>query len=171
MLLRESNYHQVSNISRSCLSGQLNCWSLRCSWSGACRRCSNYIFILYLTPGFNRLGKDKCKKRRGSFKFWYLLCLILEILRYVPMQLLLWLAHNNSPEWTSWHLRSLATQLFVLQFVQTNIKESVRSPITGALWSESTSGRWIQKGPVIWETFPFYDVIIQILVPVTVSSF
>ena len=27
------------------LSRQLNCWSLRCSWSIACRRCSNYIFI------------------------------------------------------------------------------------------------------------------------------
>ena len=25
----------------------------------ACRRCSNYIFILDLTPGFNWLGKDK----------------------------------------------------------------------------------------------------------------
>ena len=30
----------------------------RCSWSIACRRCSNYIFILNLTPGFNGLGKD-----------------------------------------------------------------------------------------------------------------
>ena len=28
---------------------QFNCWSLRCSWSIAWRRCSNYIFILDLT--------------------------------------------------------------------------------------------------------------------------
>ena len=28
---------------------QLNCRSLRCSWSIACRRCSNYIFILHST--------------------------------------------------------------------------------------------------------------------------
>ena len=42
---------------------QLNCWSLRCSWSIACRRCSNYIFILDLTPGFNGLGKGNCKTR------------------------------------------------------------------------------------------------------------
>ena len=32
------------------------------------RRCSNYIFILDLTPGSNGLGKDKCKTRRESFK-------------------------------------------------------------------------------------------------------
>ena len=72
-------YRQVSNAH---LSRQLNCWSLRCSWSITCRRCSNYIFILYLTPGFNRLGKDKCKTRRESFKFWDMVRLILESLRY-----------------------------------------------------------------------------------------
>ena len=31
------------------LSRQYNCWSLRCSWSIACRRCSYYIFMLRLT--------------------------------------------------------------------------------------------------------------------------
>ena len=66
-------------------SRQLNCWSLRCSWSIACRRrrCSNYIFILNLTPGFNGLGKDKYKMRREAFKFWDLVQLILETLRYI----------------------------------------------------------------------------------------
>ena len=73
------------------LSRQLNCRSLRCSWSIACRRCSNYIFILYLTPGFNRLGKDKWKTRRGSFKFCDLVRLILEILRYLLYSCQLWL--------------------------------------------------------------------------------
>ena len=63
------------------LSRQLNCWPLRCSWSIACRRCSNYIFILYLTPGFNRLGEDTGKTRRESFKLWELVRLILESLR------------------------------------------------------------------------------------------
>ena len=37
--------------------------------SSACRRCSNYIFIL-LTPGFTGLGKDNCKTRQESFKIW-----------------------------------------------------------------------------------------------------
>ena len=58
------HYRQVSNI--------------RCAY----RRCSNYIFILDLTPGFNRLCEDNCKMRRETFKFWDLVHLILEILRY-----------------------------------------------------------------------------------------
>ena len=62
---------------------QLNCWSLRCSWSIACRRCSNYIFILNLTPGFNGSCKDNYKMQREAVKFWDSACLILEILRHV----------------------------------------------------------------------------------------
>ena len=61
-------------------SRQLSCWSLRCSWSIACRRCSNYIFILHLTPGFNILCKDNYKQRRETFKFGDLVQVILEIL-------------------------------------------------------------------------------------------
>ena len=72
-------------------SRQSNCWSLRCSWSIACRRCSNYIFILNLTPGFNGLGKDNCKMRRETFKFWNLLPLILETLRYVCLPFWCWI--------------------------------------------------------------------------------
>ena len=56
-------------------SRQLNYWSLRCS------RCSNYIFILNLTRGFNGLGKDSYKMRRETFKFWDLVWLILETLQ------------------------------------------------------------------------------------------
>ena len=29
-----------------------------------CRRCSNYIFILYLTTGFSGLGNNNCKTRQ-----------------------------------------------------------------------------------------------------------
>ena len=42
----------------------------------------NYTFILYLTPGFNGLRKNNCSMRRETFKWWNLLCLILEILWY-----------------------------------------------------------------------------------------
>ena len=42
---------------------------LWCIMLQACRRCSHYIFIPHLTPGFNRLCKYKCKKRRETFKF------------------------------------------------------------------------------------------------------
>ena len=61
---------KTSNISCTLvLSRQWNCQSLRCSWSIACRRCSNYIFLPDLTPGFNGLGKDNCKPRRETFEF------------------------------------------------------------------------------------------------------
>ena len=65
-----------------CLSGFVNhdyCWSLRCSWSIACQRCSNYIFILHLTPGFSGLGKGNCKTRGETFKFRGLVHLILQV--------------------------------------------------------------------------------------------
>ena len=64
------------------LCRQWNCWSLRCSWSIACRRCPNYIFILDLTQGFIGFGKGNCKMRRETFQFWDLVQLILEILQY-----------------------------------------------------------------------------------------
>ena len=60
---------------------QENCWSFRCSWSIACRRCSNYIFTLDLKPGFNGLGKNNCKTIRETLKFWDLVQLILEVWR------------------------------------------------------------------------------------------
>ena len=67
-------------------SRQLNCWSLRCSWSIACRRCSNYIFILHWTLSFNLLDKDNCKPRWETLKVWNLARLIWETLRYVVAQ-------------------------------------------------------------------------------------
>ena len=45
--------------------------------------CPNYIFILVLTPGFNRLGKDNCKTRRETFKFPDLVHLTLEFWQYL----------------------------------------------------------------------------------------
>ena len=50
-------------------------------WSIACRRCSNYIFILNLTPDFNRLGQNNWKTRRETFMFWNLVRIILDISR------------------------------------------------------------------------------------------
>ena len=48
----------------------------------ACQGCSNYIFSLDLTPGFNGLGKDSCDVRWESFKCWDLVWLILEFSWY-----------------------------------------------------------------------------------------
>ena len=78
------SFHIPSNLQyKSHLSRQYLCWSLGCSWSISCRRCSIYIFILDLTPGFNGVGKDNCKTRRKTFKFWDLVWRILEISRQV----------------------------------------------------------------------------------------
>ena len=73
-----SNFSYKSHISR-----KSTCLSLRCSWSIACQHCSNYISIPHLTYGFNGLGKDNCKTTRETFKFWDLLCLMLEVSLYV----------------------------------------------------------------------------------------
>ena len=63
------------------LGRQWNCWSARRSWSIACRRCSNYIFILDSTPGFNVLGRGNCKTKQDTFECWDLVRLILEVWR------------------------------------------------------------------------------------------
>ena len=55
--------------------------NIRRTLVGACRRCSNYIFILDLTSGFNGFGKDTRKTVRESFKCWDLVRLILETRR------------------------------------------------------------------------------------------
>ena len=94
------------------LSGQWNCRSLRCSWSIACWCCSNYIFILDLTTGFNILHNYNCKNRQKTFKFLDLVWLILEILRFVfyptlsiPWLLMAWWSkeprHHQSWYWPS----------------------------------------------------------------------
>ena len=49
----------------------------------ACPGCSNDIVIQDLSPGFNGLGKEKCKTRWETFTFWDLVWLILEIRRYL----------------------------------------------------------------------------------------
>ena len=77
-------YRQTSSIKRTLVSKK-NCWSLRCSWSIACRRCPNYIFILDLITGFNGLGKGNCKMRRELSNFCDLLRRILEIRWYIWM--------------------------------------------------------------------------------------
>ena len=71
-------YRHISNINRISVGNKFVDHSDGCSWSIACRRCSNYIFILDLTRGFNGLGKDNCKTRQGTFKFGDLVRLILE---------------------------------------------------------------------------------------------
>ena len=78
---KKDYYRQTSNISRTC------------------RRCSNYTFILDLTPGFNGLCKDNYKTRRETFKFWDLVRLILEVWWYILSKLVFTYKciHNKVP--------------------------------------------------------------------------
>ena len=64
----QSTYRQTSNIIGILEAIKLLITLMYCSWSSVDRLCSNYIFILDLTPDFNRLGKDNCKTRRETFK-------------------------------------------------------------------------------------------------------
>ena len=85
-----------------------NCLSLRCSWSIACRRCSNYILILDLTPSFNRLHSDNCKTRQETFKCRDLVRLILETWRYVARLHITFNSNNPSfsyTKWTTWSIK------------------------------------------------------------------
>ena len=70
------NYCQTSNISPTLVSYKIvdhaDVVGASPDWG-----CSNYIFILDLTPGFNGLGRDNCKTKQESLiKFWDLVHLI-----------------------------------------------------------------------------------------------
>ena len=49
-----------------------------------------YIFILNLTPGFDGLSKDNCKRIQETFKLWDLVWLILEVLWYKFNSYIFW---------------------------------------------------------------------------------
>ena len=67
-----SQYRKTSNISRTLIGNKI---------VDNYRRCSNYIFILNFTPGFNGLSEDNCKRIQETFEFWNLVRLIQEVLR------------------------------------------------------------------------------------------
>ena len=60
--------------------------SINCAKTTACRCCSNNIFTLDFTLGFNKLRKDNCMTRRETFKVLDLVRLLKEIWRYASFQ-------------------------------------------------------------------------------------
>ena len=78
-------YHKTSNISCTLVGNKIVDHS---DVVGASRRCSNYIFILYLTPGFSGLGNNNCKTGQETFKFWDLVHLMIANWRYAQCQAL-----------------------------------------------------------------------------------
>ena len=62
--LEQSQYRETCKIRRTLVYDKIVAYSnVYVSWISAWWRCSNYIFILDLTHGFNGLGKDNCKTR------------------------------------------------------------------------------------------------------------
>ena len=126
-------YFKKSNVYVYCQTSEISCalicnkifdqsdvvgaspTTLRCSWSIACRRCSNYIFILDSTPGFIRLGKGNCKMRQETFKFWDLVWLILEIWLYFTSFVLRELAY---PCWQAIKFSSLIVFVDVTIYIK-----------------------------------------------------
>ena len=95
-----ADYRQISIKSRTLVSNITLFRMLRCNWSIACLRCSNYIFIIESTLGFNILRKDNCMTRRETVKFWDVVCLKIDIWRYLWLVTLavtaLWLKDYRS---------------------------------------------------------------------------
>ena len=80
----KSNYRQVSNIRRTLIGNKIV-----------------DHFILNLTSGFNGLGKENCKMRQETFKFWDLVRFILKTLRYIPQYL--WGVFTSALDTFVWH--------------------------------------------------------------------
>ena len=77
-----TNYRQASNISHSSVGNTIidHADVVGASPVGAAPTTSP---VLYLTPGFNGLGKYNCKSRRSTCKFLDLVRLILEVWRCI----------------------------------------------------------------------------------------
>ena len=84
-------------------------------------RCSNYIFIPDLTPGFNGMCKDNCQMRRETFKFWDLVWLILEVWQYF-----LWQCLQLASLVPWWILSRPSDSLHVLKGLTIKISVSIR---------------------------------------------
>ena len=61
-------YRQTSNISDILAANKIGDHSDAVGASPV-STCSNHIFILDLTTGFNGLGKNNCKMREGTLSF------------------------------------------------------------------------------------------------------
>ena len=117
---------------------RLDCWSIRCSWSIACRRCSNYIFILDLTPGSTKLCKYYCNTRRETFKFWDLMRLILEIWRYPELGYALKSLTINSRRISVSEVNNIA---FPLSYNLRNSVNTLRPRQSGRRFADATFKR------------------------------
>ena len=71
-------YRQTSNIRRTLVGNKIVDHS---DVVGASPVVAAPTTSSFSTPSVNGLGRDNCKMKQESFKFWNFVCLILEILR------------------------------------------------------------------------------------------
>ena len=79
-MMHWNNYRQISNIRRTLIGNKIVDHSdvVGTSPVGAA---PTTFSLSAQHHGFNGLGKDRCKTRLETFRFWYLVRLILEVLR------------------------------------------------------------------------------------------
>ena len=105
------------NVHRFAL-GRCIWWQARFVWRYACRRCSNCIFILDSTPGFNGLGKDNCKTRRKTLRFWDSVRPVLEVWQYIwylEICIALVRSHDRLSTQSYWQFNCLSKNVFRLR--------------------------------------------------------
>ena len=149
-----------------------------------------------MTPDSNRLGRDNCKTRRESFKFWDKVRLILEILRYVeifcnvyrrflPSSLgIIFRAHIDlillmvPIHYSDVIMGSIASQIASLTIVYSSVYSGIdqRKHQSSASLAFVRGGHRrpvnsLHKGPVTRKMFPFDDVIMCIFVNQIIASY
>ena len=60
-------------------------WGLTCDHNIS----NSAIYMTAIYRDYTVLGKDNCQTRQETFMFWDLVCLILEVLRYMSIEMLL----------------------------------------------------------------------------------
>ena len=126
-------------------------------WSMAFRCCSNYIFILDITPGFNRLHKDNCMTKRKTFEFWDLVRLILENLTVQFAIVVLPLTTRSALSFASYLVYSMSQYILptlwvlfyrLLHSCQYFLMHCLIASFMGPTWVPSGADR-TQVGPML----------------------
>ena len=142
-------------------SRKLNCWSLRCSWSIACRRCSNYIFILQLIFGYSnwpryglRLSGWYCNPEQHELcqALWIIAGSHFYAMEYWPRLSELYLGHIFS----LWNTDPCSLNSSLVTFLCYGI-------LTHALWMIAGSHFYTVEcwSRVSWVTFLYCGMLIQ----------
>ena len=102
-----------------------------------------------------------------SIILWKLTCNKIMALKHVWIIFLIWIYifHHSDATWAPWHLKLLATQLFVSQLVQAHIKKKSKlSPLALCEGNPPVTDGSPHRGPVMQKALTWYDIIMMIYV-------